>query len=199
MSEVKTSRTLKVSEIRRGEPCYLYSQRLSERFDAEINVTVELAVSQAEDWDWYWAASRLLTAAGYREFQKAVDKANEEQDQELQPLRELSRSTHNRAREEYNRVLNDSEKENNYWFTDAAYSAANKVYTKMVEAIDHAWDAANKITHARINKVAAEAFATLYIGEEGTEEQTGNDKWYGRDDDYDSDEYEDDYDSTEDY
>lgn len=199
MSEVKTSRTLKVSEIRRGEPCYTYSQRLRERFETEINVTVELAVSQADDWDWYWAASRLLTQAGYEKFTSAVDKVYERNDAQLEPLRVASREAHNQARNEYHRVLEEHPKEGNYWITDAAYRAANQAYSEVIEVIDAAYEAARKVVQGRVNKVAAEAFATLYIGEEGTEEQTGNDRWYGRDDDYDSEDYDDSYDENEDY
>lgn len=199
MSEVKTSRKLLVSEILRGDPCYTYSSRLRERFETEINVTVELALSQADDWDWYWAASRLLTQAGYEKFTSAVGKANEEQDQELKPLRDLRRSAHDQARTEYNRVLEEHPKEDNYWITDAAYRAANKVYSELTEVADAGYEAARKVVQGRVNKVAAEAFATLYIGEEGTEEPTGNDKWYGRDDDYDSEDYDDSYDENEDY
>lgn len=199
MSEVKTSRKLLVSEVLRGDPCYTYSQRLSERFSGEIEVTVELAVSQADDWDWYWAASRLLTEAGYDKFSSAVGKANEEQDQELKPLRDLRRSAHDQARTEYNRVLEEHPKEDNYWITDAAYRAANKVYSELTEVADAGYDAARKVVQGRVNKVAAEAFATLYISEEGTEELTGNDRWYGRDDDYDSEDYDDSYDENEDY
>lgn len=199
MSEVKTSRTLKVSEILRGDPCYTYSQRLSERFSGEIEVTVELAVSQSEDWDWYWAASRLLTEAGDKKFSQTVREANEKQDQELKPLRDLRRSAHDQARTEYNRVLEEHPKEDNYWITDAAYRAANKVYSELTEVADAGYDAARKVVQGRVNKVAAEAFATLYISEEGTEELTGNDRWYGRDDDYDSEDYDDSYDENEDY
>lgn len=199
MSEVKTSRKLLVSEILRGDPCYVYSQRLSERFNVEIDVTTELAVSQADDWDWYWAASRLLTQKGYDEFSKIVNKAEIAQSNELKGLRELSRSSHNRAREEYNRVLHDSEKENDYWFTDAAYRAANKAYSEMTEVVDAAYEAARKVTEHRVNVVKAQTFAELYISEEGTTDQIGNDRWYGRNDEPEEDYYEDDYDSTEDY
>lgn len=194
MSEVKTSRKLLVSEILRGDPCYTYSQRLRERFETEINVTVELALSQADDWDWYWAASRLLTEAGYEKFSQTVREANEKQEEGLEPLRAMFRTAHQQARIEYNRVLEAENPKTGAWYDNAAYRAANQAYSRVTEVIDAAYEAASKVVQSRVNKVAAEAFATLYIGEEGTEEQTGNDKWYGRDDDYD-----DSYDENEDY
>lgn len=196
MSEVKTSRTLKVSEILRGDPCYTYSQRLRERFETEINVTVELAVSQADDWDWYWAASRLLTQAGYEKFSAAVEEGYEAQDEELQFLRDASRSAHSRARDEYNRVLADS-RDGNGWVFDDAYHAANKAYSELTEVVDAAYEAARKVTGARVNKIAAKVFAELYIGEDGTADLTGNDRWYGRD--YNSEDCDDSYDENEDY
>lgn len=199
MSEVKTSRKLLVSEILRGDPCYVYSQRLSERFNVEIDVTTELAVSQADDWDWYWAASRLLTQKGYDEFSKIVNKAEIAQSNELEDLRKLARAKRELARAEYDQVLRiEVEKEGN-WYSNAAYEAANKAYARIVEPIDAALDAARKVTEHRVNVVEAQTFAELYISEEGTTDQTGNDRWYGRDDEPEEDYYEDDYDSTEDY
>lgn len=197
MSEVKTSRTLQVSEILRGDPCYTYSRRLRDRFTGEIEVTVKLAVSQSEDWDWYWAASRLLTEAGYEKFSQTVREANEKQEGGLEPLKAMGRAAHQQARIEYNRVLEAENQKAGGGYGDASYRAANQAYSEVTEVIDAANEAASKVVRIRVNKVAAEAFATLYIGEEGTEEQTGNDKWYGRDDDYDSDE--DSYDENEDY
>lgn len=199
MSEVKTSRKLLVSEILRGDPCYAYSQRLRERFNVEIDVTVELAVSQSEDWDWFWAASRLLTVAGYEKFSEIVNKAEVEQADELKPLRELARQKREEARAKYNHVLRtEQEKHEHWWITDAAYRAADLAYSEVTEVTKAAVEAARKVTGARVNKIAAKAFAELYIGEDGTTDPTGNDKWYGVNepgDDY----YEDDYDSIEDY
>lgn len=197
MSEVKTSRKLLVSEILRGDPCYVYSQRLRDRFNVEIEVTVKLALRQADDWDWYWAASRLLTEAGYEKFSRTVREANEKQEEGLEPLKALVRTAHQQARSEYNRVLEAENQKAGVWYGGAAYRAASQAYNEVTEVIDAAYEAASKVVQSRVNKVAAEAFATLYIGEEGTTDPTGNDKWYGRDDDY-SDEYEDDYYSTED-
>ena len=200
MSEVKTSRKLLVSEIRRGDPCYTYSQRLRERFETEINVTVELAVSQADDWDWCWAASHLLTQAGYEEFLEIVDKAEDAQSDDLKELRELASQKREEAHAKYDHVLRtEQEKQGHWWITDDAYRAANLAYSEVTEATEAALEAARKITEARVNKIAAQTFAELYIGEEGTEEQTGNDKWYDRDDDYYEDDYDDSYDENEDY
>lgn len=197
MSEVKTSRKLLVSEIRRGEPCYVYSQRLSERFNVEIDVTVELALSQADDWDWYWAASRLLTQKGYNEFSRIVNKVEDAQSDDLKDLRKLVSAKRELARAEYDQVLRiEVEKEGN-WYSNAAYEAANKAYARIVEPFDAALHAARKVTEHRVNVVKAQTFATLYISEEGTTDQTGNDRCYGRNNEPEEDYYEDDYDSTE--
>lgn len=189
MSEVKTSRKLLVSEILRGDPCYTYSQQLRERFNVEIDVTVELAESQSEDWDWYWAASRLLTSEGYEKFSAAVNTAENEQSDELEPLRKLARERREFARDEYNRVLAIEVEKPGNWYTDAAYIAAKVAYSKVTEVTEAAIEAARKVTNARVNKVAARSFAELYIGEEGTTDETGNDKWYGHDEEPEEDDY----------
>jgi hypothetical protein len=194
MSEVKTSRKLLVSEILRGDPCYVYSQRLEQRFNVEIDVTVELAVSQADDWDWYWAATRLLTAAGYEKFSEAVRKMDSEQNSQLKEFNTLARRDREQARIEYDRVLRIEVEKPGNWHTNAAYIAANKAYNQVVEVSEAALHAARKVLDGRTNKFAAETFATLYIGEEGTTDPTGNDKYYDPDRYEDSDYYEDDTD-----
>lgn len=199
MSEVKTSRDLAVSEILRGDPCWEYSERLRERF-AEIGtipVTVELAVSQADDWDWYWAAARLLTAAGYEKFQRAVTEAENKRADALKPYRDLARQAREEARREYDRVLAIEVEKPGNWYSDAAYRAANVAYDQVTKVSEAALQGARKVVQGDVNKVAAETFATLYIGEEGTTDQTGMDKWYGRDT-YEDDDYND-YEDDNDY
>lgn len=201
MSEVKTSRKLLVSEILRGDPCYTYSQRLRERFNVEIDVTVELAESQSDDWDWYWAASRLLTQDGYNKFSKAVNQASQEAERVLRPYRDLARVEREEAGREYDRVLlaELASMSSPWTYHERAYALASKAYAAASEVSEAALAAVRKVTTSRVNKVAAKAFAEIYIGEEGTMDPTGNDRYYDRDDDY-SDEYEDDdYDSSEDY
>ena len=193
MSEVKTSRTLLVSEILRGDPCFEYSSKLAERFNVEINVTVGLALQQADDWDWYWAASRLLTSDGYEKFSQAVNQEESKQAEHLVELRNIGRSVRDRANAEYSRVLAIEVEKPGNWYSNAAYQAANDAYTAITAPMDAALAAARKVTEARVNKVAAKTFAELYIGEDGTTDQTGNDKWYGRDNYDDSYEEDDDY------
>ena len=194
MSEVKTSRKLLVSEILRGDPCYEYSHKVAERFSVEIEVTVELALSQADDWNWYWAASRLLTEEGYEKFSKIVNDAENSHASQLQPYRDLAMQAHAEAHIEYNRVLTIEVEKSGNWYSDAAIIAANVAYAQVTGVSKAALTAAREVVQLRVNKVQAKAFAELYISEEGTEEQTGNDRWYGRDDDYDED-----YDENEDY
>lgn len=194
MSEVKTSRKLLVSEILRGGPCYEYSHKVAERFSVEIEVTVELALSQADDWDWYWAASRLLTEEGYEKFSKIVNDAENSHAAQLQPYRDLAKQARDEARIEYNRVLAIEVEKPGNWYSDAAYIAANVAYAQVTDVSEAALSAARKVVQLRVNKVQAKAFAELYIGEEGTTAQTGNDRWYGEEDDY-----EDSYDENEDY
>jgi hypothetical protein len=194
MSEVKTSRKLLVSEILRGDPCYIYSQRLAERFNVEIDVTVELAVSQSDDWDWWWAASRLLTEAGYEEFSSAVHKAENARRDTLKPYTDLARRDREEAHKEYDRVLRIGADNPSSWYSysDATYRAANAAYHEVTKVSEAALKAARDVLQGDVNKAAAETFATLYIGEDGTTDLTGNDRYY--DSYYGEADYEDDTD-----
>lgn len=180
-------RTLLVSEVLRGDPCYVYQQKLN-RFEAgTIEVSVSLAVAQAEDWDWYWAASHLLTEKGYEKFTAEATKASDEKYKQLEPYQEIARVQQQAALAEYDRIRDQILAANGSW--NRAYDEANKVYRPLVEVSDAATAAARKVIQTRVNKTNAKIFAELYISEEGTEEPTGNDNY---------DNYED-YDEYEDY
>jgi hypothetical protein len=189
MSEVKTSRKLLVSEILRGDPCDFYSQRLQERFNVEIDVTVELAVSQSEDWDWFWAASRLLTQAGYEKFSEVVDKATSDRYATLKPYTDLAHQDREEACKEHDRVLRIEWDKPGNRYSEDAYRAASAAYSEVIKVSEAALKAARNVIQGDVNKVAAETFATLYIGEDGTTDQTGNDKWYNRVGDYENEDY----------
>lgn len=77
VKEVPTSRTLTREMFLKGEPCWHYRNQFDTLFPESVEVTVELAVSQANDWDWFWAAENLLSQEGYEKFKtacRAVDK-----------------------------------------------------------------------------------------------------------------------------
>lgn len=191
-AEPQPQRELALSEILRGDPCWTYRQRLGERFgpDAKIMVTVALAVEQAQDWDWYWAASRLLTESGYNTFQGKALTPRAEAHDILRPYQELHSASLGSASEEYDRtrsrVLDETGDLNK------AYDAADKVYNHLTEASEAAIKAVRETTTERLNLVLAQLFAEIYISEEGTKEPNGNTRWYGNDEPVDDED--DDYD-----
>lgn len=191
LKAAEPKRTLAVSEILRGEPCYTYEQKLDRFSEGTVEVTVRLAVEQADDWDWYWAASRLLTEAGYEKFSDRAAKASNEMSDLIKPYRELRNAADQEAVREYNRIRENIVDTTGNW--DKAYEEATKVYNELNELSLAAYQAAHKVFQHRQAVAQATAFAELYIGEEGTEEKTGNDRWYAE---RDEDSY---YDEDEDY
>jgi hypothetical protein len=185
-------RTLQLSEILRGEPCFTYSSRARERFAeaGSVEVTVSLAVEQADDWDWYWAASRLLTEAGYDKFSEVVSKANRAHEDAQRPYRELLNQADQDAIAVYDRVKQEVLDAGGDLNT--AYATADKEYIKLRKIPQAALEAVRVITAKARNAAYATAFAEVYISEEGTTERTGNDRYYSsydNEDEYYEDEY----------
>lgn len=87
VEEVPTSRALTREMFMKGHPCYIYRTRFIERFPVSVEVTAELAVSQADDWDWWWAAYYLLSKAGYAEFSIRVAEVEQIYADTLAPYR----------------------------------------------------------------------------------------------------------------
>ena len=50
----------------------------------QVDVTEERMVEQAETFDWYWAADRLLSLVGYEEFTRIVDEAKATRDKTIE-------------------------------------------------------------------------------------------------------------------
>jgi len=165
MSEVKTSRVLTRETVMRGNPCDEYRERFNERFPESVEVTVELAVSQAEDWDWYWAASQLLTTNGYNTFCNNQRTAEGKYDAVMQPYRVLMDAAYSEADSVYQQALNEGY---TLHYT-VRYDRANKAYAEVMAVPRAAIAAARKIAQKRLNEAHAKAWAEIFISE--TDEQ----------------------------
>jgi hypothetical protein len=61
--------------LRQKHACRDQVARFQELFGDAVEVTVELAVKHAQDFDWDWAAWSLLSAAGYSAYDAATAKS----------------------------------------------------------------------------------------------------------------------------
>ena len=172
MSEVKTSRVLTRETVMRGNPCDEYADRFNERFPESVEVTVELAVSQAEDWDWYWAAQKLLTQKGYNTFHNNMRVADREYDVAIQPYSGLMDAAYSKANSVYQQAIDDNLTQGLNF--DKPHSNANKLYAEVVAVPSAALAAARKVAQKRLNEVRAKAWAEIYLTE--TDEELGANK-----------------------
>lgn len=195
--EVPTSRVLTREMVLRGRPCGEFRKRFIGRFPESIDVTVELAVSQASDWDWWWAVSNLLSDKRYQEARKQFNELSNKHDLELAPYRELS----NKAYDEYyaaRRAASDEAYAQNlpYWERVQYVNSKCEDLRTVPEA---AYNAAIAVSDKRLHEGQAKIWAELFLvdaeayAEEHKNDEPFEDTWDEDIEDYRS-EYSDDYD-----
>ena len=74
MTETNTEagRLLTVADLKKVGDCEEQTERFRELFGAEVLVTVELAAKHASDFDWNWAAMKLLSAPARAAYEAAM-------------------------------------------------------------------------------------------------------------------------------
>lgn len=65
VTDKPASRILTRETVMYFQPCSEYRTRFEALFPVGVAVTVDLAVSMADKWDWRWAAEYLLSERGY--------------------------------------------------------------------------------------------------------------------------------------
>ena len=156
------SRTLTLAMLRQAGACYTYTQQFQERFPSgAVELTVDLAVEQAREWDWYFAAGAFLRD---REgFTNKVSEAEKEYSSSIRPYREILSATRVEARK-----LFDGLGEKYGYYTDAYYEAyyeADKEFDRRMAFPRAVYNAACTEADRQLSTVQARAFAEQYIAE----------------------------------
>ena len=66
------SRVLLLSTLIKGDACSAQVKTFKALFGGSVEVTPELCLKMAAEFDWNWAAENLLTAAALAEYDKAT-------------------------------------------------------------------------------------------------------------------------------
>lgn len=170
MGDNQTSRTIKVSAIIAKDPCPHYRNQLTDRFgDGEIEVTEELCMSQANDWDWGWAGVKLLPRELRHEFNEIENAAYDKRDADMRPIWDMMRPVRTEASKIFEQVKREADANGaSYW---QAYEVAEAAYDKHMAVVRAAEEAALKMADQERNETLARAFATLFLSVEDTEEE----------------------------
>lgn len=165
MSENKASRVLTRRTVSDGNPCENYYKRFTERFPISVEVTVDLAVAQAADWDWYWAAGMLLTSKGHNEFIESVDALEEAYAETMQPYWALHEAAYNEYYSQYRlemaRLLGDHPGMS--W--DERFRKCAAQFKHLYAAQEAARNAADKVANKVRQEGIAKVWAEIYISE----------------------------------
>jgi len=204
-AKIPTSRVLTRDMVLRNRPCSEYRHRFMDRFPVSVEVTKELAVGQAQDWDWWWAAEQLLSYGAYKQFGERVNVIDNEYDAATAP---------------YYKLVNDA-RDVLYQRQDAATDAnpqlsypervelREKIRRELMEAPIAARDAATPILAKRRVEKIATVWAELFLADEAAyNEQHQHDvpfvegrdgQWAEDDDEEPEEDWYNDYEEDEDY
>lgn len=197
VKEVPTSRLLTREMLLKGNPCYDYRTQFCQRFPEGIQVTKELAVSQAADWDWDWAGTYLLSWDARSTFRTPQEEIENEYNRKMEPFWDLNNKVWDewegiraKAREEARQLrLDDAQR---YTYVENACMGARDVANAGVFA-------AEKAASEWQNKKLAALFVELFLADEAAyTEQHRNDGVFVDRFDADGEEIEPDYENDSD-
>lgn len=163
MSE-NESRVLTIHDLNNADACYTYTSLFRERFpEGSVDMTVDLAVSQAKDWDWYFAAGAFLRDR--TDWNSKINEAERQYIASTRPYRELLSS----ARVEARKLFEDLAEKHGY-YTDEYYKAYSEVdveFQRRMAVPRAAYNAAVEAADLAVSTAKARAFAEQYIAEGG--------------------------------
>lgn len=161
MSENK-SRVITSNDLYSADACYTYTQRFNSRFPSgKVDMTVGLAVDQAQDWDWYFAAGAFLKD---REVwgSKIVAAEGRYRDS-IHPYREMLSAARVEARKPFDGLAEKFD-----YYTDEYYREHNRLeeeYNRAIAVPRAAYNAACHAAELELAQAQARTFAELYIAE----------------------------------
>lgn len=155
--ETPNSRILTRETVLRWDPCYTYRSRFLDRFPESVEVTVKLAVSQANDWDWFWAAENLLKST--TTFDELSDAAYKIYEAAMRPFRDLEEARAQEIVGEYRRIDRTQ-----------GWREASKFWDTAMNVVVAARAAADAAAGAVYKQAQAKAWAECYIAE-GTDNE----------------------------
>lgn len=171
-----TSRLLTKEMVLKGSPCYEYRSLFSERYGENgVEVTVEKALSESNDWDWEWAGAILLSRKAKAEFSRRSREAAQKYDSTMRPYWDLT----NAAYDEYYRVrdqaaIEASTKGLNY---GQRYDYTDKASVGIMDVPEAAAQAADEIAAKLRTDARITAFVELFITDGAAyEEEHKNDE-----------------------
>lgn len=157
-------RILTLAQLFDAEACEDYTDPFQDKFGKEVLVTVEVAISQADDWAWDWAAEYLLhdNFHAYREAVRPFLKAHTTV---LNPAETAHWEASRRALEAHAEFVRIFRAEHDEQMTLEAWEKAREVYREITAPTAEALYAVEEAENLKLNQAKARIFAELYIKE----------------------------------
>lgn len=165
------SRILTRETVMNRKPCPTYRNRFIERFPVQVEVTVDLAISQAMDWDWPWAAEQLLSYKGWQQWREPQIALWADFDDALRPYSEIVNRVADEHRPQRLDRRDELVQQGMSWnqATDQAWDE----FAKKLEVPRAARDAVENLLEKRYQEARAKLWAEIYISE-GEQDSTND-------------------------
>lgn len=145
--------------------CSDYRIPFEKLFQESVLVTVELAVAQALDWSWTWAAEELLSPKGRAAYDAIAHPAEDEYRAVMAPLWRAESETVDKARDAYRRAEQDYKASHGGVMDYEGWDAADAAYNAVMAPALEAQKVAQGPARLKMQQTRARAFAELYIKE----------------------------------
>ena len=146
-------KTLSIRKLKLLGACEEQVKLFQELFGDSVEVTPELCATYAGQFDWDWAAQRLLSATANKAFDEAVASANKARDEAVAP-----------ANKAYDEAVAPANKAR-----DEAVVTANKARDEAVVTANKARDEAVFTANKSLLEVKARAFVTAFLSSTPTQ------------------------------
>lgn len=157
------SRTLTREMLLKGGPCQEYRSRFEKRFPESVEVTLELALSQIDDWDWYWAGHYLLSQEARREFHKRNAEAENAYDSALKPYQDLVNEAYTKYYDARDKATTDWATRTDLGTTLSRYQYINKMSENILPIPNAALNAAVEVASMILRTAKVHAFVELFL------------------------------------
>jgi hypothetical protein len=144
------NRTITLAQLENANVCSVYTEKFRELFGNSTEVTVELCVRHAQDFDWNWAADNLLTATARRAYDDATATALKAHDDAMATARRAYEDAMATALEAY----------------EDAMATALEAYEGATAPASRAYEGATAPASRVYYDALATAWATAYLGDQ---------------------------------
>ena len=142
-----------------ADACAFERTRFHQLYPDGVDITVDVCVEAAAEWDWNWAQKHLLNEAGQIEYQKAGQSAWDQYEKAMEPARIACATAQQKAGFVYDNAQQEAIGPN----YDSDMEPVRAEYTATVQAAGDAYGKIQESASIELTKHLAACFAKAVL------------------------------------